>query len=137
MVGDLHDDSAGLGLLLQPADQVDIGAGVHDGVGDQLADDEYRVLGEVHEVLGAGQARFGPLRQRGADEVAGGAGGQGAAGEGRAGVRVQVSARVRGRTTGTGHGFPLRRNGPHGQLPEQSDDYASVDADRVTDWPRP
>ncbi len=81
MVADLDDERDRLVAVaveavgaFQPARQLDVGAGVHDGVGDEFADDERGVVGEaVGEVLGAGQAEPGPLGERRAHKGACGA----------------------------------------------------------------
>ncbi|GGZ72163.1 hypothetical protein GCM10010389_06740 [Streptomyces echinoruber] len=103
LVADLDDDGTG---VLQTADQLDAGAGVHDGVGDELADDDQGVLGQAAgEVLGAGHAQPGPLPQCRPHQVAGGAGRQEAAGQRRPGLGGSVAT--------PGRGLPLCRNDPH------------------------
>lgn len=76
-VRDLDDEGA---RLLHPEAHLDVGTGVHDGVGDQLADDDQGVGGEVlGQVLRAGQSERGPVGERGARHGSGGARRQGAA----------------------------------------------------------
>lgn len=109
-----------------------------DGVGDEFADDHHRVVDEpLGQRFGAGQAESGPFGEGGAYEATGGAGREGAAAERGVGDRAPVRTPARGRAGRTGrragHGLPLRRNGPHLQLPSSSDECTSVDADRVTD----
>lgn len=61
VVGDLDDHRAHRTAVgdLQPAQQLDVGARVHDGVGDEFADDQDGVLGEaLADDLGAGQGQF-------------------------------------------------------------------------------
>lgn len=64
VVEDLHDE--GTGVRLQAAVELDVGARVDDGVGDELADHDHGVVGlPVGEELGSGQGEFGPFGERG------------------------------------------------------------------------
>ncbi len=119
MVGDLDDQAGRFVLrLLQPAGHIDVRAGVHDGVGDQFADDDQRV---VRQPLGE-RVRFGgpgPILQGRTDETTRGTGRERAPGQCRAHHRAQVRAFGHRHIRGSGDGLPLRGNGPHGRLPEQ------------------
>ncbi|GAA4959626.1 hypothetical protein GCM10023238_28050 [Streptomyces heliomycini] len=111
-VGDLDDERAG--RLLQPARQTHLGAGVHDGVGDEFAGDQRGVVADpAGEVFGAGRRELRPLGERLAQHGACGARREGAPGQGR------VHPHALPRAGGARGGLPLGRNGPHGQLPGQ------------------
>ncbi|MGX1221822.1 hypothetical protein RKD42_003081 [Streptomyces ambofaciens] len=120
LVRGLDDERA---RLLHPQDHVDVGAGVHHGVGDQFADDDQGVRGEVlRQPFRAGQAERGPVGERGPRHRAGGARRQGAAEQAHARPRAFPGERlggVRRLRAVAGGGLPLRRNGPHGRLPGQ------------------
>lgn len=105
-------------LALHAAHELDVGARVHNGVGDEFADDHEGVIGEpvVHH-LGAVRSEFGPFGECGANEVPGGSWSEWGARQRGAGDGVLAGAVVRGRIKGTRLGLPLRRNGPHGAAP--------------------
>lgn len=119
MVGDLQHQGRGLvlGGLLQPAQQLDVGPGVHDRVGDQLADDDRRVVGQpLAEAHGRRQSEPAPFGERRLDEPAAGGGCEEVSGQGRTGDGPCV--RMADGVAGTLNDVPLQGNGPHGAAPD-------------------
>lgn len=122
MIGHLDDQRAGraVGGVLQAAQQLDVGARVDDGVGDEFADHHGGVVGEpVVDDLRAGQGQFGPAHERVTEVAAGGSGGERSARQGRAGHGV-LAARWCAGAPGA-HAMDSRCVGmaPTVRLPEQ------------------
>ncbi len=137
MVRGLDDEGA---RLLQAAAHLDVRAGVHDRVGDQLADDDQGVGGEVlGQLFRAGQAELGPVGERGPHIS------RAAPGASELPSRVSAPRTSWAYASAVCAGAPLAREtvsrcvgmAPMDGSPGSSCEYFAVDADRVTDRARP